>query len=391
MTLSVLVINCGSSSIKYELISAQQETLLSGLAENLGAADARIKGRNEHGEAFEIAIPHANHAQALASLLQQLAQYQPQAIGHRVVHGGDMTQATRLTPQSIDHIRHAIPLAPLHNPANLIGIEATMQLFPQLPQVAVFDTAFHQTMPEHAYRYALPQFLYSEHQVRRYGFHGTSHAYVTERASELAGQKNQGGWLCAHLGNGSSTCAVWNGQSLDTSMGLTPLEGVVMGTRSGDVDPSLHLFLANNLGWDIQKIDNMLNKDSGLLGLSGLSNDMRTLVDAAQQEHEGAILAIEVFCYRLAKSLAALSCALPRLDGLVFTGGIGENAADIRAKTVAYLPHFGLQFSVEKNRNLPHGSEARIDAGSGPQIWVIPTDEEGRIAQETCQVLEQAN
>lgn len=194
MTLSVLVINCGSSSIKYELISAQQETLLSGLAENLGAADARIKGRNEHGEAFEIAIPHANHAQALASLLQQLAQYQPQAIGHRVVHGGDMTQATRLTPQSIDHIRHAIPLAPLHNPANLIGIEATMQLFPQLPQVAVFDTAFHQTMPEHAYRYALPQFLYSEHQVRRYGFHGTSHAYVTERASELAGQKKSR-WL----------------------------------------------------------------------------------------------------------------------------------------------------------------------------------------------------
>lgn len=391
MTLSVLVINCGSSSIKYELISAQHETLLSGLAENLAAADARIKGRKEHGETFELAIPHANHAQALESLLQQLAQYQPQAIGHRVVHGGDMTQATRLTPQSIDRIRHAIPLAPLHNPANLIGIEATMQLFPQLPQVAVFDTAFHQTMPEHAYRYALPQFLYSEHQVRRYGFHGTSHAYVTERASELAGQKNQGGWLCAHLGNGSSTCAVWNGQSLDTSMGLTPLEGVVMGTRSGDVDPSLHLFLANNLGWDIQKIDNMLNKDSGLLGLSGLSNDMRTLVDAAQQAHEGAILAIEVFCYRLAKSLAALSCALPRLDGLVFTGGIGENAADIRAKTVAYLPHFGLQFSVEKNRNLPRGSEARIDAGSGPQIWVIPTDEEGRIAQETCQVLEQAN
>jgi acetate kinase len=244
-------------------------------------------------------------------------------------------------------------------------------------------------MPERAYRYALPQNLYTEHHVRRYGFHGTSHAYVTERASELAGAKNQGGWLSAHLGNGSSTCAVWNGQSIDTSMGMTPLEGVVMGTRSGDVDPSLHLFLASNLGWDIQKIDNMLNKESGLLGLSGLSNDMRTLVDASNDGHEGATLAIEVFCYRLAKSLSALSCGLPRLDGLVFTGGIGENSAYVREKTLGYLSLFGLQFSKEKNDALPRGTEGRIDAGQGPQIWVVPTDEEGRIAKETRQVVEQ--
>ncbi|MBO3659344.1 acetate/propionate family kinase [Acinetobacter haemolyticus] len=391
MAISVLVINCGSSSIKYALISERREDRIYGLAENLGAADARIKGITIGGEPLELSIPYADHAKALETLLARLANYNPQAIGHRVVHGGTMTHAERLTQDTIDRIRHAVPLAPLHNPANLIGIEATLALFPHLPQVAVFDTAFHQTMPERAYRYALPQFLYSDYQVRRYGFHGTSHAYVSERASELAGKKNQGGWLSAHLGNGSSTCAIWNGESIDTSMGMTPLEGVVMGTRSGDVDPSLPLFLSNNLGWDIQKIDNMLNKESGLLGLSDLSNDMRTLVEASENGHEGATLAIEVFCYRLAKSLSALSCGLPRLDGLIFTGGIGENAANIREKTVAYLPHFGLQFSVEKNNSLARGTEGRIDHGTGPQIWVIPTDEEGRIAKETRQVLGQLN
>ena len=389
VAISVLVINCGSSSIKYALISERREDRIYGLAENLGSADARIKGIIVGGEPLELSIPHADHAKALETLLARLANYNPQAIGHRVVHGGNLTKAELLTPEIVKRIEAATPLAPLHNPAHLIGIEATMRLFPELPQVAVFDTAFHQTMPERAYRYALPQNLYTEHQVRRYGFHGTSHAYVTERASELAGAKNQGGWLSAHLGNGSSTCAVWNGESLDTSMGMTPLEGVVMGTRSGDVDPSLHLFLANNLGWDIQKIDNMLNKESGLLGLSGLSNDMRTLVEASEKGHEDATLAIEVFCYRLAKSLSALSCGLPHLDGLVFTGGIGENSAYVREKTLAYLPHFGLQFSKENNDTLTRGTEGRIDGGTGPQIWVIPTDEEGRIAKETRQVLAQ--
>jgi acetate kinase len=281
-------------------------------------------------------------------------------------------------------------LAPLHNPAHLIGIDATVRLFPELPQVAVFDTAFHQTMPAHAYRYAIPKFLYTDHNVRRYGFHGTSHAYVSDKASELAGNLKKGGWLTAHLGNGSSTCAVWNGQSVDTSMGLTPLEGVVMGTRSGDVDPSLHSFLAKNLGWDLAKIDKVLNNESGLLGLSQLSNDMRTVIEAAEIGNEDACLAIEVFSYRLAKSLAALSCGLPTLDGLIFTGGIGENSAYIREKTLAYLPHFGLQLDKDQNNNLKRGTEGRIDNGTGPQIWVIPTDEEGRIAKETRQVVEAA-
>lgn len=389
MSTSVLVINCGSSSIKYALVSERREDRIFGLAENLGSAEARIKGVTVGGAPLELSIPHADHEKALETILERLSHYNPQAIGHRVVHGGTLTKAELLTPEIIERIREATPLAPLHNPAHLVGIDATMRLFPELPQVAVFDTAFHQTMPAHAYRYAVPKFLYTEHNVRRYGFHGTSHAYVSERGSELAGSLKQGGWLTAHLGNGSSTCAIWNGQSVDTSMGLTPLEGIVMGTRSGDVDPSLHSFLASNLGWDVYKIDKMLNKESGLLGLSdNLSNDMRTLIEASEQGNEDATLAIEVFCYRLAKSLAALSCGLPRLDGLFFTGGIGENSAYIREKTMAYLPHFGFNLNKEQNNSLKRGTEGRIDAGTGPQIWVIPTDEEGRIAKETASVVE---
>ncbi len=386
MSTSVLVINCGSSSIKYALVSERREDRIFGLAENLGSADARIKGITAGGQPLELSIPHADHEKALETILERLSHYNPQAIGHRVVHGGTLTKAELLTEEIVECIRAATPLAPLHNPAHLVGIDATMRLFPELPQVAVFDTAFHHTMPAHAYRYAVPKFLYTEHNVRRYGFHGTSHAYVSERGSELAGSFKQGGWLTAHLGNGSSTCAIWNGQSVDTSMGLTPLEGVVMGTRSGDVDPSLHSFLANNLGWDIYKIDKMLNSQSGLLGLSDLSNDMRTLIEASEQGNEDATLAIEVFCYRLAKSLAALSCGLPRLDGLFFTGGIGENSAYIREKTVAFLPHFGFNLSKEANDSLKRGTEGRIDTGTGPQIWVVPTDEEGRIAKETASV-----
>ncbi len=396
MSASILVINCGSSSIKYALIADALHPRIHGLAENLGSSDARIKGITVDGQPLLLEIPFADHAQALQTLLTRIANYIPQAIGHRVVHGGEkITQAEKITPELIKTIEDVSALAPLHNPVNLIGIHATLKLFPDLPQVAVFDTAFHQSMPAHAFQYALPQHLYKEHGVRRYGFHGTSHAYVSARASLLAGKPNQGGWLTAHLGNGCSTCAVWNGQSLDTSMGLTPLEGVVMGTRSGDVDPGLHRFLADNLGWSLAKIDDVLNRESGLLGLSGLSNDMRTLVEVAETGNEHAQLAIDVFCYRLAKSLAAMSCALPALDGLIFTGGIGENAAIIRQKTLEYLNLLGFRLDQQKNQNLARGTEGRIDqqdehiinGSHRPQIWVIPTDEEGRIAEETRQVL----
>lgn len=381
---NILVINCGSSSFKYALILQDYDYRIYGLAENLGTPNARISGVTFGNEKFQIDLGQADHKEALAVAMSRIGQIKFDAIGHRVVHGGNITSARLIDDDVIQHIKDMSPLAPLHNPAHIVGIEATAQLYPDLPQVAVFDTAFHQSMPEKAYRYALPQALYHEHGIRRYGFHGTSHAYVSERASTLAGAKNQGGWLVAHLGNGCSTCAVWNGQSLDTSMGFTPLEGLVMGTRSGDVDPSLHYFLAKNLGWDIEKIDRTLNRDSGLLGLSGLSNDMRTLIDAAEQGNENAALAIEVFVYRLAKSLAAMSCALPELTGLIFTGGIGENSAYIREKVVATLSHFG--FSIDAEKNNLRGQAMRIDAGTNPQVWVVPTDEEARIAQETRQV-----
>ena len=400
MSASILVINCGSSSIKYALVADSQHPRIQGLAENLGSSDARIKGITVDGKPLLLEIPFADHAQALETLLNRIANYTPQAIGHRVVHGGEkIVKAEQITPELIKTIEDVSALAPLHNPVNLIGIKATLKLFPDLPQVAVFDTAFHQSMPAHAFQYALPQDLYQNHGVRRYGFHGTSHAYVSARASRLTGKPDQGGWLTAHLGNGCSTCAVWNGESLDTSMGLTPLEGVVMGTRSGDVDPGLHRFLADNLGWSLSKIDEVLNRESGLLGLSGLSNDMRTLVEAADSGHQQAQLAIEVFCYRLAKSLAAMSCALPALDGIIFTGGIGENAAIIREKTLAHLNLLGFKLDHQKNKNLARGAEGRIDIehdslkptlskqNASPQIWVIPTDEEGRIAQETRQIL----
>lgn len=381
---NILVINCGSSSIKYALILDGYDYRIYGLAENLGTDKARISGVTFGNEKFQIELGQADHKQALAVAMQRIGNVKFDAIGHRVVHGGDITQAQRIDEDLIQRIKDISHLAPLHNPAHLVGIEATMALYPDLPQVAVFDTSFHQTMPEKAFRYAIPNFLYNEHGVRRYGFHGTSHAYVSERASILENAKDQGGWLVAHLGNGCSTCAVWNGQSQDTSMGLTPLEGVCMGTRSGDIDPSLHHFLETNLGWDLARIDQMLNKESGLLGLSGLSNDMRTLVEASEAGNDHATLAIEVFVYRLAKSLASMSCSLPQLNGLIFTGGIGENSGYIREKIIHALPHFSLSLDAEKNKL--RGQETRIDTGTGPHIWVIPTDEEGRIAKETRQV-----
>ncbi|MBA2779598.1 acetate/propionate family kinase [Billgrantia kenyensis] len=390
MDTSVLVINCGSSSIKYALIPVDPDRpRLAGLAERLGSSDARLKGSNSLGEPFEQPLGSADHATALEAILERLEGRLPVAVGHRIVHGGEhFTRAALIDDAVVTAIERTSALAPLHNPANLAGVTATRRLFPDLPQVAVFDTAFHQSLPPRAYRYALPEALYRDHSIRRYGFHGTSHAYVSRRADALSGLEG-GGWLTAHLGNGCSTCAVWQGKSLDTSMGLTPLEGVVMGTRSGDVDPGLHAHLSRQLSWTIERIDEVLNRGSGLLGLSGLTNDMRELEAAEAEGHAGAALAIEVFCYRIAKSLAALSCALPRLDGLVFTGGIGENSAQVRERVIALLPHFDLQLDPTANSETIRGREGRIDTG-GRQLWIIPTDEEGQIATETRQRLEEA-
>lgn len=394
----VLVINCGSSSIKFALVDpSQNDFLISGLAERLATNnDEGLLHWQQNGQKNTQALAVSTHHAALATLLpkvQAIAGSRLIGVGHRVVHGGEhFSSAQIITPAVLHAIRTTVQLAPLHNPANLLGIEAAQTLFPDLAHVAVFDTAFHQTLPKHAYRYALPEMLYRDYGVRRYGFHGTSHQYVSQHAAEMTGLAVRNScWLTAHLGNGCSTAAIVNGESRDTSMGMTPLEGLVMGTRSGDVDPNLHGYLARTLGWNLEKIDQLLNHESGLLGLSGLTNDMRTLEQARLNGHTGATLAIEVFCYRLAKSLAALSCALPQLDGVVFTGGIGENSALVREKTIAHLHLLNLYINPAANAACVHGKAGAIQAEGSVRILVVPTDEEGQIARDTATVLNKLN
>lgn len=380
-----LVLNCGSSSIKYALISEDNSTRITGLAENLGLDTAQIKHNNLDGSKQEIAIAGATHKLALQKILALLEQYHPIAVGHRVVHGGrEFSHAERVTPHVLAEVRRLKILAPLHNPAHALGIEAVQAIYPDLPQVVVFDTAFHQSMPPVAFRYAIPKDLYDKERIRRYGFHGTSHAYVSDRASQLTNAQGPHGWITAHLGNGCSATAVYDGKSLDTSMGLTPLEGLMMGTRSGDVDPSLHIHLHRTLGMSIEEIDTMLNKQSGLLGVSGLSNDIRTIEQAANEGNADAKLALDMFAYRTGKYLASLSCALPNLTGIVFTGGIGENSTTMRAKILEVMRHFNFAMDEQKNAQLSRGAEGSFHAeDSQIELWVIPTDEEYRIAQET--------
>ncbi|GAB3474866.1 acetate kinase [Azotobacter salinestris] len=393
-TRNILVLNCGSSSLKFALISqAHAMPLLAGQAERLNSPQALLHCWQAASIRHQRELPGADHRAALEALLplvEEACEGRLHGIGHRVVHGGEQfTQSCLIDARALAAIRAMVPLAPLHNPQNLLGIETAMQLFPGLPQVAVFDTAFHQSMPEHAFRYAIPDYLYREHGVRRYGFHGTSHHYVGRRAAELAGlSPGDSSWLSAHLGNGCSTCAIVDGQSRDTSMGLTPLEGLVMGTRSGDVDPNLYGHLARVLGWSLEEIDHLLNSESGLLGLSGLSNDMRSLEQARARGHRPATLAIEVFCYRLAKSLAALSCALPRLDGVIFTGGIGENSPLVRARTVGHLGLLGLAVDKAANARCVGGVSGAINAPGHPRLLVIPTSEERQIALDTLALLD---
>ncbi|SJN43746.1 acetate/propionate family kinase [Psychrobacter sp. JB385] len=390
LTNPTLVLNCGSSSIKYALISDDNATRITGLAENLGLDTARIKHTTLNGEKLEISIPGGNHKFALQKILELLEQYHFIAVGHRVVHGGrEYSEAVRVDEHVLSEVKRLKVLAPLHNPAHALGIEAVQAIYPDIPQVVVFDTAFHQTMPPVAFRYPLPKILYEEHKIRRYGFHGTSHAYVSERASSITEASGTHGWLTAHLGNGCSATAVYDGKSLDTSMGLTPLEGLMMGTRSGDVDPSLHIHLKRQLGMSLEDIDTMLNKESGLLGISGLSNDLRTVEQAAKEGHKDAQLAIEMFCYRVGKYLASLSCALPEFTGIVFTGGIGENSVSTRTRILEVMRHFGIKVDADKNANLVGGNEGSFHSSdSNFELWVIPTDEEGRIAQETREALD---
>jgi len=391
---NILVINCGSSSLKFALVNPDQnEFAISGLAERLNSPEAIITWKKTDGEKNSLAIPNGDHKAALSQIMphvQNVCQGKLDGIGHRVVHGGErFTTPHKITPEVIAEIERISPLAPLHNPAALQGIRAALDVYPDLLQVVVFDTSFHQTMPEQAFRYCLPDNYYTEHNIRRYGFHGTSHRYVSHKTAEFCNlDVNDSYWLTAHLGNGSSTCAVANGKSVDTSMGLTPQEGLCMGTRSGDVDPGLHGHLIRTLDMTIDEVDNLLTKKSGLLGLSGLSNDMRALEEAREQGHKGAILAIEVFCYRLAKSLAAMACALPRIDGLIFTGGIGENSCLIRERTVVSLKVLGFNIDNEANAQLPRGKAGFIHTQDSPRIVVMPTNEERQIALDTLLFLE---
>ncbi len=389
----LLVINCGSSSLKFALYDAHSFSVLSeGLAEALGSADSRIKlilndTTHRHQQA------DLDHKAALTHIIETLDKQwaltqRLAGIGHRVVHGGETFKAsTRIDQAVLTQIEACIPLAPLHNPANLMGINLLREFFPGQAQIAVFDTAFHQTMPDYAYIYGLPYALYREFGVRRYGFHGTSHRYVAGEAARLFKRPfNSVNLICAHLGNGASVCAVRNGQSVDTSMGMTPLEGLVMGTRSGDIDPGLFDFLIAKQ-YSPDAISTMLNKQSGLLGISERSNDMRQLVDAAKTGETQAMLAIEVFCFRLAKYIGAMMVSLPSLDALVFTGGIGENAALVREKTLGHLALLGFSCDHGANHNATRGVASAIHAADSHPVWIIPTDEERMIAIDTAALI----
>ena len=386
---AALVLNCGSSSLKFAFFNPKEDSpFIEGIAEELHSSNARLKYESPSGKKSS-SIPQADHTSALEKILQILPST-PDVIGHRIVHGGEaFRQPALITTEVIEEISSCAPLAPLHNPAGLIGIQTTLSLYPEIPQVAVFDTAFHQTLPPRAYRYALPEKLYTEHGVRRYGFHGTSHAYVAQTAAATLGfPLSKSRILSAHLGNGSSATAILNGESVDTTMGLTPLEGLVMGTRSGDVDPGLHDFLSRSLGMDNAAISHLLNKESGLLGLSGETSDMRRLRELATQGNQAAILAIEIFCYRLAKSLAALSIATGGVDYLIFTGGIGENAAPVRQRVLELLVPLG--FQIDTKLNDIHGVSSNgiiTKPGTTPQAVVIATNEELMIATLSRQIL----
>jgi len=391
----ILVLNCGSSSLKFSLIKPENgESLLSGLAERLLSEQASIKIKYQ-GQSKQASLPSPfDHQAAIMSLVDTLALYefnlQIFAIGHRVVHGGESycspTLITDDVKKTIDDLSR---LAPLHNPANLMGINAAQSAFPDLPQVAIFDTAFHQSMPEKAYIYGIPYALYKEHGIRRYGFHGTSHYFVTQEASKLVNKSfNESSFISAHLGNGCSVSAIKNGKSVDTSLGLTPLEGVMMGTRSGDLDPGIIFHLVNQLGYSIEQVSHLLNKESGLLGVSGISNDCREIEEAwLTDKNPRAKLALDVFCYRIAKSIASFSASLTSLDALIFTGGIGENSDLIRDGIVAQLSLLNFFVSSDKNVACRFGQSGFINTDHSRSILVIPTNEEWVIAEQTSQLL----
>ena len=392
----VFVLNCGSSSLKFSLIDSQShDEILSGLGDALGS-DAPLVKYKYQGNKQTIDLPaSATHQIAVDTIVTLLADLSLTdaviAVGHRVVHGGELfTQSAVITEQVLSQLEQLSKLAPLHNPANIIGIKAASQAFPSLKQIAVFDTAFHQTMPEKAYIYALPRPLYKDHGIRRYGFHGTSHLYITQQAAVILDKPlDDINIISAHLGNGASVTAIKNGKSVDTSMGLTPLEGLVMGTRCGDLDPAISQYMIDQLDYTNEQVNDIFNKKSGLLGLSDISNDCRIVEERSVQGDELCKLAIDVFCYRLAKYIASYTVPLGRLDALVFTGGIGENSDMIRMKVLEQLTIFGFEIDAQANLNARFGTGGKITTTSSPIAMVIPTNEELVIALDAISLIEE--
>ncbi len=391
--MNVLVLNCGAASTKFAVVHASNGHVhVSGKVEPLGSSQSALEFEHE-GRAERRTVPGEGIDASLRSTYELLRETgladRLLGIGHRVVHGGaKFSGSILITPEVIAKIKECIPLGPLHNPSNVHGIEVAHQLFPELPQVAVFDTAFHQTMPPRAYLYAVPYEWFLEHEVRRYGFHGTSHRYVSQLAVKQLGlDPEDHAIVTAHLGKGCSLAAVRNGQSVDTTMGLTPLEGVVMDTRSGNIDPSIIAHMKKQLQCSLEEVMEKLNDASGLLGISGVSKDMLTLERAARAGNERARLAIDKFCYSVSKAAAGMFVSLGRVDALVFTGGIGENQAQVRAQIIQLLAFAG--FSLDQSANEVHGRGlgGRITRSTTPMAAVIPTNEEFMIARDTAEIV----
>lgn len=401
--MKILIINTGSSSIKYQLFDmVGQGILASGVAEKIGEEKGvlthgrflptgEIREKVEEGKI----VDHHEGLKRIVDLLVDPEQgviedkSEISAVGHRVVHGGETFRApTIIDGKVIEAIKKNIPLAPLHNPPNLMGIEVARTLFPEAPQVAVFDTAFHQTLPMESFLYAIPFELYEKHKIRRYGFHGTSHVYVAEKAAEfMESPLNELNLITIHLGNGASMAAIKKGRSVDTTMGMTPLAGLVMGTRSGDVDPALPFFLAEHLGISVRQIDDLLNKQSGLKGICG-SNDMREVIDKKDAGDTKAKLALDIYTYRIKKYIGAYFAALENLDAIVFTAGVGENSPFIRERCCQGLHKLGIEIDSERNNQTLEGIREISPPGNQVKVLVVPTDEELEIAQETRKVLE---
>ena len=398
--MKVLVLNTGSSSIKYEVFRVSDWlSLASGLVERIGERESQLEHRTagvdepDHAETRRCSVnDHHEAMKLIGDVLSESGVLRKAgdllAVGHRVVHGGEaFREPTLITKDVIDTIKRQSPLAPLHNPANVIGIQAAIAAHPNVPQVAVFDTAFHQTLPRHAYRYAIPEPIYREYFVRRYGFHGTSHFYVAKEAAKYLGQPlAQLNLITLHLGNGASVAAIREGHSIDTSMGLTPLEGLVMGTRCGDIDPAIVFYLFKVADLSIDQIESMLNKESGLKGICG-DNDMREILRRSEGGDIQAQLAVDVFAYRVRKYVGAYLAVLGRLDAVVFTAGIGENSPEIRAECCRDLEHLGITCDPRRNTAAKQGvREIQLESGS-TKVLVVPTNEELEIAQETVETV----